>query len=69
MSTFAFHIPFMNFNDLPKYIEVETIDPKSENNFKCALSKSNVCGKMDISPNANSDSNYDILATVLTDFK
>ena len=29
-------------NDLPKYIEVETINSKSINNFKCALSKSNV---------------------------
>ena len=56
-------------NDLPKYIEVETINSKSINNFKCALSKSDVFAKLDKSPNANPDSNYNILATALTDAK
>ena len=56
-------------NDLPKYIEVETINSKSINNFKCALSKSDVFAKLDKFPNANPDRNYNILATALTDAK
>ena len=56
-------------NDLPKYIEVETINSKSINNFICAFSKSDVFAKLDKSPNANPDSNYNILATALTDAK
>ena len=56
-------------NDFPKYIEVETINPKSIHNFKCALSKSDVFGMLVKSPNANPDCNYDILATVLADAK
>ena len=56
-------------NDLPKSIEVETINSKSINNFKCALSKSDVLAMLDKSPNANPDSNYDILATAVADDK
>ena len=56
-------------NDLPKYIEVETINSKSINNFKCALSKSDIFAMLDKFPNANPDSNYDILATALADAK
>ena len=56
-------------NDLPKYIEVETLNSKSINNFKCTLSKSDVFAMLDKSPNANPDSNYDIVATALADAK
>ena len=56
-------------NDLPKYIEVETINSKSINNLKCALSKSDVFAMLDKSPNANPNSNYDVLATALADAK
>ena len=56
-------------NDLPKCIEVETVNSKSINNFKCALSKSDVFAMLDKSPNASPDSNYDILATALADAK
>ena len=56
-------------NDLPKYIQVETINSKSVNIFKCALSKSDVFAMLDKSPNANLGSNYDILATALANAK
>ena len=56
-------------NDLPTYIEVESINSKSISNFKCALSKSDVFAMLDKSPNAIPDSNYDILATTLADAK
>ena len=56
-------------NDLPKYIEVETINSISINNIKCALSKSDVFAMLDKTPNANPDSNYDILATALAEAK
>ena len=56
-------------NNLPKYIEVENMNPKSINNFKSALSKSDVYEKLDKSLDANPDSNYDILATVIADAK
>ena len=56
-------------NNLPKYIEVENMNPKSINNFKSALSKSDVYEKLDKSLDVNPDSNYDILATVIADAK
>ena len=56
-------------NNLLKYIEVENMNPKSINNFKSALSKSDVYEKLDKSLDANPDSNYDILATVIADAK
>ena len=51
-------------NNLPKYIELENMNPKSINNFKSALYKSDVYEKLDKSLDANPDSNYDVLATV-----
>ena len=56
-------------NYLPKYIEIETINLKSINNFKCALSKSDVYDMLDQSSNADPDSNYDILAIILANAK
>ena len=46
--------------NLPNYIEVENMNPKSINNFKSALSKSDVYEKLDKSLDANPDSNCDI---------
>ena len=45
------------------------MNPKSINNFKSALSKSDVYEKLDKSLDANPDSNYDILATVIAEAK
>ena len=58
-------------NNLPKYIhvKVENMNPKLINNFKSALSKSDVYKRLAKSLDANPDSNYDILATVITDAK
>ena len=51
------------------YIEVENMNPKSINNFKSALSKSDVYEKLEKSLDANPDNNCDILATVIADAK
>ena len=56
-------------NNLPKYIEVENMNPKSIHNFKSALFKLDVYEKLDKSLDANPDSNDDILATVIADAK
>ena len=45
------------------------MNPKSINNFRSALSKSDVYEKLDKSLDANPDSNYDILTTVIADAK
>ena len=56
-------------NNLSKYIEVKNMNPKSINNLKSALSKSDVYEKLDKFLDANPDSNYDILAIVIADAK
>ena len=45
------------------------MNPKSINNLKSALSKSDVYEKLDKSLDANPDSNYDILAIVIANSK
>ena len=53
----------------PKYVEIEDININSITNFKNSLNKANILSKIDISPNADPNNNYNIMATCLSDSK
>ncbi len=52
-----------------KYIEVESINPVSLSNFKNSVNKADILSKLDPSPFANPNTNYNVLANILSDSK
>ena len=52
-----------------KFIEIETINPISIENFRNSVSNANIFSKLNINADANPNSNYDILTTTLTNLK
>ena len=55
--------------NLTKYVEIETISPKSIANYRNSINKANLITQLDLNPHGNPNSNYNILTHVFSEAK
>ena len=55
--------------DPVKYVEVQSINPASINNFKNSIASSDLHAKLDLNASAEPNVNYNILSSVLEQAK
>ena len=68
------HFCIVEDNEIPsvnhtKYVETETISPKSIANFKHSINKANLITQFDLIPHGDLNNNYNILTNVLSEAK
>ena len=52
-----------------QYVQIETINPLSISNFRNSVKKSEIITKLDTSPMANPNENYNVLSSILSQSK
>ena len=57
------------FTKSDNYVEIESINPRSIENFKNSIQKADIFSKLNREPNANPNDNYNILTSILTTSK
>ena len=55
--------------NLTKYVEIETISPKSIANYRNSINKANLITQLDLNPHGNPNSIYNILTHVFSEAK